>query len=711
MSVQASSAVAQAPSPNQERRLHGAWLMVARAIWLAVACVTLSVFVASLPAALVQLKVVCATASCANGQLPPADVRALMNLGLSLGFYAAYRVALDLVFAVIYGTVAALLFWRKSAELFALLVALALLTFGMATFPLSVDVLAAAQPVWQTPVTILHIVGLVCFSLFLYLFPDGHFVPGWTRWVALGWIAWQILQSWLPNWPRALASWGTLLDVVVWVGALGTAVYVQVHRYRRVSNTVQQQQIKWVVFGIAMALTGYLGVHLVLPGSTSALGPDGLLATHLAAVGLRYVAMLLIPLAIGIAILRYRLWDIDILINRTLVFGTLTACVVGIYVLVIGSLSLLFQTSGNLPISLVATGLVAVLFQPLRERLQRGVNRLLYGSRDEPYAVLANLGQRLESAHDPEAVLPTIAETARDALKLPYAAIILDLDGRATFAASAGSPVADPLSLPLFYQGEVLGQLILGPRSRGETFDTTDRRLIAVLARQVGVAAHAVRLTAALQRSREQLVLAREEERRRLRNDLHDGIGPQLASLTLKIQTARLRLAHDPLADTLLAELDARTQATVADIRRVVYDLRPPSLDELGLLSALRESAAQYQAQGLSDVQIHVDAPEQLAPLPAAVEVAVYRVAQEALTNVLKHAQAHTCWLRLGVDATAGVLCLEVQDDGQGIAPAHRVGVGLRSMRERAMELGGILTVESGAAGGTQVRARLPLKS
>jgi signal transduction histidine kinase len=374
-------------------------------------------------------------------------------------------------------------------------------------------------------------------------------------------------------------------------------------------------------------------------------------------------------------------------------------------------LSLLFQTSGNLPISLVATGLVAVLFQPLRERVQRGVNRLLYGARDEPYDVLANLGRRLENAHDPEAVLPTIAETVRDALKLPYAAIILDQDGRAAFAAASGRPVALPLSLPLVYQGEALGQLILGPRGAGETFNTADHRLIAVLARQAGVAAHAVRLTAALQHSREQLVLAREEERRRLRNDLHDGIGPQLASLTLKIQTARLRLAHDPLADTLLSELVARTQATVADIRRVVYDLRPPSLDELGLLSALRESAAQYQAQGLTDVQIHVDAPEQLVPLPAAVEVAVYRVAQEALTNVLKHAQAHNCWLQLEVDAAADALCLEVQDDGQGIAPSHRVGVGLRSMRERATELGGTLTVEPRGAGGTRVLARLPLKS
>jgi signal transduction histidine kinase len=419
--------------------------------------------------------------------------------------------------------------------------------------------------------------------------------------------------------------------------------------------------------------------------------------------------MLLIPLAIGIAILRYRLWDIDILINRTLVFGTLTACVVGIYVLVIGSLSLLFQTSGNLPISLVATGLVAVLFQPLRGRLQRGINRLLYGERDEPYAVLASLGQRLESALDPEAILPTIVETVRDALKLPYAAIIVDQERSASFVAASGSPVANPLSLPLLYQGEALGQLVLGPRGAGEMFNTADRNLIAVLARQAGVAAHAVRLTAALQRSREQLVLAREEERRRLRNDLHDGIGPQLAGLTMKIQTARLRLAHDPLADTLLSELVARTQDTVADIRRVVYDLRPPSLDELGLLSALRESAAQYQAHGYVGVQIHVDAPKQLEPLPAAVEVAIFRIAQEAMTHVVRHAKAQTCWLRLSIDAPARVLCLDVQDDGEGIAPERHLGVGLRSMRERAAELGGTLTVEPAAVGGTLVRARLPL--
>jgi signal transduction histidine kinase len=710
MGIQAVPAVAEASPYDQQRYLRGKRLLVARAIWLAIAAASVCLFVVSLPVAYAQLQIVCPTADCPSGHLTPADVRALSGLGLSAGLYAGFRVTLDMIFGLVYGVVAALIFWRRSAERFALLVALALLTFGLSTFLFSVDVLADAQPAWRAPVAMIHGVGAICFSLFLFLFPDGRFRPRWTRWVALIWIAWQTPQSWLPAWTSRFTGWVVWLDVAIWVGALATVVYVQIHRYRRVSNNLQRQQTKWVVFGIALALSGYLGIHLVLSNNLLKLSTEGQFVAHLAGVALRYVAMLAIPLAIGIAILRERLWEIDILINRTLVFGTLTACVIGIYVLVIGSLSLLFQTSGNLPISLIATGLVALLFQPLRERLQRGVNQLLYGARDEPYAVLAHLGQRLEHTHQPDAVLPTIVETVRDALKLPYAAVILDQDGRASFAAASGSPVANLLRLPLWYQGAVVGQLILGPRAAGETFNAADQRLIAVVARQVGVAAHAVRLTAALQRSREQLVLAREEERRRLRNDLHDGIGPQLASLTLKIQTARLRLAHDPLADTLLAELVARTQTTVADIRRVVYDLRPPSLDELGLLSALRESAAQYQAQFPDDVQIYIDTPEQLAPLPAAVEVAVYRVAQEALTNVVRHAHAHTCWLRLALDAPAGLLCLEVQDDGQGFAPAHRHGVGLRSMRERATELGGTLTVEPGAAGGLRVRAIWPLK-
>jgi signal transduction histidine kinase len=220
-----------------------------------------------------------------------------------------------------------------------------------------------------------------------------------------------------------------------------------------------------------------------------------------------------------------------------------------------------------------------------------------------------------------------------------------------------------------------------------------------------------LRLSADLQRSRERLVEAREEERRRLRRDLHDGLGPQLSSQALTIDAVRALMRQDPnAAEELLLDLKADAQDAVTDIRRVVYGLRPPALDDLGLLGALRESAAQYITKGLS---VSVEAPEKLPPLSAAVEVAAYRIVQEALANVVRYAEASTCTLSLAIDE-ASVLYLEVRDDGSGIPNTQdnssvRAGVGLASMRERASELGGSLLVEPLPEGGTRVRARLPL--
>jgi signal transduction histidine kinase len=399
---------------------------------------------------------------------------------------------------------------------------------------------------------------------------------------------------------------------------------------------------------------------------------------------------------------------------------------VGLYVLVVGYLGTLLQTSGNLFVSLIATGVVALLFQPLRTRLQRGVNRLIYGDRDDPYAALARLGQRLEATLAPDAVLPAIVETVAQALRLPYVAIALttndegrrtndehleivaevDVDGNLPGAVAAtNSHPPTPISqLPLSYQGEIVGQLLLMPRAPGEPFSLADQRLLDDLARQAGVAVHAVRLTSDLQRARERLVATREEERRRLRRDLHDGLGPQLASQTLLIDTA-LRLLPNDLdgAVELLQRLKSQSQAAIADIRRLVYALRPPALDDLGLIGALREQAMQYAQSG---VQINVVVPSALPPLPAAVEVAVYRIAQEALTNVIRHAQANTCRIEIAVGPE---LALTIDDDGRGLPADRRIGVGLTSMHERAAELGGRLAIEARPGGGTQVRAWLPL--
>jgi signal transduction histidine kinase len=188
------------------------------------------------------------------------------------------------------------------------------------------------------------------------------------------------------------------------------------------------------------------------------------------------------------------------------------------------------------------------------------MSRLLYGQRDEPYTVLARLGNRLEGTLAPEETLSIIVTTITEALKLPYAAIALRQEDTFSVAAERGESVDDLLTLPLPYAGEAVGELHVAPRGAGERFSKADLRLLGDLARQAGTAIHAVQLTMNLQRTREQLILAREEERRRLRNDLHDGIGPRLASLNLKIETARNRLAHEPLAGTLLAEFSMKAE-------------------------------------------------------------------------------------------------------------------------------------------------------
>jgi signal transduction histidine kinase len=273
------------------------------------------------------------------------------------------------------------------------------------------------------------------------------------------------------------------------------------------------------------------------------------------------------------------------------------------------------------------------------------------------------------------------------------------------------------LDLPLMHQGERIGRLRLGSRATGETWSSGDLRLLDDLARQAGAAAHAVQLTADLQRSRERIVVAREETRRRLRRDLHDGLAPTLAGLALKAGAISDLIPADPQgARDLSTELEAEIRGAIREIRRLVYELRPPTLDELGLVAAIRERATTESKRGhangangedaASGLQIVVEAPDRLPPLSAAVEVAAYRIVQEALTNVVKHAQASRCIVRLTAD---DALLVEIVDDGVGLSSKRRTGVGLLSMHERAEELGGTCMVEALPEGGARVMARLPM--
>jgi signal transduction histidine kinase len=260
----------------------------------------------------------------------------------------------------------------------------------------------------------------------------------------------------------------------------------------------------------------------------------------------------------------------------------------------------------------------------------------------------------------------------------------------------------------------VIGALRVSHRARGEEFSAADRRLLENIALQAGAVAQSLRLNAELVRSRAEIVIAREEERRRLRRDLHDGLGPILASQTLKMAAVR-QLVRQNLeqAEVMVDDIIQQNENTVSEVRRLVYGLRPPALDELGLVEAVRDLIRRSEPGGQS---ITVVGPEEVLPkLPAAVEANAYRIALEGLTNAARHAQAQHCTIRFACEeqqhngVARPALVVQISDDGVGMPAQYRAGVGMRSMRERAEELGGHLTIASTDPHGTQVTAWLPL--
>jgi signal transduction histidine kinase len=418
-----------------------------------------------------------------------------------------------------------------------------------------------------------------------------------------------------------------------------------------------------------------------------------------------FLGMAALPFSIGIAILRYRLFDIDAVISRSATYGLLTLGVVGMYVLVVGALGNVFGSSGNLFNAVIATAVVAMLFEPARARVQRRLNRHLFGDRDDPYGALSRLGQRLENTLAPPDVLPTVVGVVAEVLRLPYAAIRLDVGADGSIAAASGEPIPDPVSVPLIYHGEPIGELLLGLRAGDESFSQADRRLLEDFARQVALAAHAVRVTVELQAARELLVTSREEERRRLRRDLHDELGGQLAGISVQMGRLRGLIETDAAAaDELVLELRGEIRTAIGGVRRILQNLRPTALDQLGLTAALREISGQAARQGL---RVTVELPDDLGPLPAAVDVATYRIVQEAFANVERHAHASSCDLHVWVDDGLHVV---VRDDGIGLVDRNgsQLGVGLDAMRERAAELGGTCAIYSDA-GGTTVSVLLPV--
>jgi signal transduction histidine kinase len=618
----------------------------------------------------------------------------LAGWGVPVGWYTGYFIVLELLL-VTASVVAAWFVLRGALSWFRLYLVFVLVLFATTGggVPLVVGEL---YPSAADPLQLAQGVAWIALFPLAYVFPDGRFVPQWSRWLAVGWALWLGAVVALDSTGEGPVAAALLLLL------FGSCVAAQVYRYARVSGPVERLRIRWVLCAVALRFAYNVAlVATPLGAAQDEATPRGL-ALYAGLMAVSYTVAAALPAAIAVAIVRHRLFDIDVVISRTLVYGVLTAFVIGTYALVVGGVGALWRGGGSVALPLVATGLVAVAFSPLREQVQRRVNRLVYGERHDPYGVLSRLGRQLAGVVRPDEVAPAIVEAVTQALKAPYVGV--DVGG--SVVASRGAASAGAERFPLRHRGETVGDLVVG----GE-LSPGDRRLLADLAGQSGAALYAAQesartrqLAGDLQRTREDLVAAREEERRRIRRDLHDSLGPALSGQALTIEAARSLLATDPAAaDGLLRDLTAHSRQTLAEVRRLARQLRPPVLDELGLAAALGDLRERYRPQGL-DVTAEVPP---LPDLPAAVEVAVYRIVQEALTNVVRHAGASTCVVSLALDGAA--LTVSVVDDGRGVGSSP-AGVGMASMRERAEELGGTLAVESSPRG-TAVTARLPLRA
>jgi signal transduction histidine kinase len=494
-----------------------------------------------------------------------------------------------------------------------------------------------------------------------------------------------------------------LVAVVALVVLLGTGILAaagQLVRWRAARGVERAQLRGFAVLAAVLALSYLVAGLLRVSGSQGGWWP-----TIDAVAFLTLVAGL--PVAVGLAVLRHRLYGIDPLVNRVLVWAVVSAVLLGVYLVIVAAVTALLGASRSpSPVALVAAAVVALALAPVRARAQRLVDRLMYGDRGEPVRILRALGARLSATVAPDEVARTLVETLTGTLRLPWAAVELDREGAWQRIAEAGnrSTASQMVTVPLIHAGEQVGRLLAQPRRGEATLTRADRPLLADLAAHAGPAVQAARLVDQLTESRERLVQAREAERGRLRRDLHDSLSPALAGIGLSADAASRVLGRDPeAAAALLARVVAEARASTETVRRLLADLRPPGLAELGLVAALEERARQLSRPGEFDIQLRI--AESLAPLAPGVEVAAYRIAVEALTNAARHSGGRHCRLELTTDQ---LLRLTVTDDGHGLHSPNGEGVGIRTMRERARELGGRLTIEAADGQGLQVVAELP---
>jgi two-component system NarL family sensor kinase len=534
--------------------------------------------------------------------------------------------------------------------------------------------------------------------LIAYLLPDGHLANRfWRRWVSAGLVGIVLFVvgaagdasgfasshhgarlpvRWLPETVSGLLGVvGLLLVVLLFFGSI-----VAVWRRLRRAQGDERLQLLWLVWG---ALT--VPVVLLVGWVNHFLLSDGPFFTP--ALGLVAVAL---PITIGIAILRYRLFDIRLVLSRTLTYLLLVTAIVAVYALLLFATDRLFgdRTAGGL----IAVGIVAIAVHPAYSWLRRWSERWVYGLRSDPRTAIRLMGDRAEAA-DPDGLIAAVTDAVAVALNVDRVWVEL-----------SGPRPDEALRTPMVHRGEHVGYLAVEVPP-GRDFAQSDRQLLADLARYAAILVRSEQLNDDLRDSRSRIITSREEERRRLRRDLHDGVGPSLAAIVLKLNAAQSRT--DPRErDSLIAEVRDEVKEAITEVRRLVDDLRPPAIDEVGLLGAIRQRAATLSGAVTFDVTGPDHFTDPRTALPAAVEVAAFRIASEAMTNVARHSGATRCHVQVELN---GAFQLTVSDNGHGTDRTTSAGVGWTSMRERASELGGSCTITSQPDGGLIVRAILPL--
>jgi hypothetical protein len=395
-------------------------LRLARLGWVAVTLLAVSVFALSLPDYAARMRTLCPALPCANGQLTAGQAQSLASLGISLDAYVTALVALNAFSSAFWLLIAVLLVWRGVHDRMTLFTALTLVLFGVARFPDAPTALAAARAEWWLPVMALRYLGSACLSYFCYLFPTGRFVPHWTRLVAFAWILPQLPEFFWPDSPLNPEHYPPLLQAAGFLGFVLSVVAAQTYRYRFVSSPAQRQQTKWVVFGVAIALAGFLLLTFVTPLAFPQIEP--LMYSNPALLAASYGVMLLVPISLAIAIQRYRLYDIDALINRTLVYGLLTGILFAVYFVGVVSAQALMQIVTGIrqesPLAIVAsTLLAAALFQPLRQRIQRAIDRRFYRRRYDTARTLERMTATLRQEVDLQALTDQLLHVVRDTMQ------------------------------------------------------------------------------------------------------------------------------------------------------------------------------------------------------------------------------------------------------------------------------------------------------